>query len=842
MRKRAFCIQNIALLSAFLCVGDAFADPPKTSFPDGAEVLRILGTQARQALAPTMPGPMGALVSIPNGVTAASIGAREVAPGIGEVRGEPNDLIGFANLHPDLHMEISPPLHLLMDQAGQWTHAVLARKKYGLDGTGTLVGVADTGIDITHPDFLDANGHTRVAWLLDLSLAPVGIHPDLENQFGVKDSNGNLVAGAVYDADDINQLLSSHGKGPVDEVGNGTHVTSIAAGNGGGTPYIGIAPNAGIVVARVTRAGSESIDNDDLVDGVGFLFDRGDAMKEPISVNLSIGGDFGSHDGLMLWEQALAANVGPGKPGHAISVAAGNSGSIVDTPIHESVRVSAGTTIRVPIVAAPACTTDASGNQTCTPTPLNGAVQTWVALRGSATMQIGIDGPDGSTWISPIDENSSLGKNIGATNSGVIYGSGQPNSPVPPGSRGAIAVWSGTFPTGTYAITLSGDGTADLFMQGTGDAMSRVYFAVGVREGTINLPATNPSLIGVGCTVNKTNWTSIAHVPVQLRIPVLDAAGGYPAPTGTLPVPLTDGEVCWFSSAGPTVTGVPKPEISAPGGVVVGAISAEAPPGSASSIFTNPNCPLKNGVQDSRCMEVDSHDGVAVGTSMSAPMVAGTISLLFQRDPTITQDEASVLLQAGAHPFRGSVPFEDQAGPGELDVAGALDAYDQMKNPVLALPAFSQSWETLSSDYAAADGQTPVTVILELRTADGSHRADLFDSSRLAPQIEIDGTAVSDDLPVITRHGPGVYVYAFNAPVGSGGSSVTFGATFDGQPIVTPHTVPISTDIWTGTYPSSARGGCTIARENGSNSDRSSTPLAMMIAALSVAFLRRRKK
>jgi subtilisin family serine protease len=812
MRKRAFCIQNLAILSAFLCVGDAFADPPKTSFPDGAEVLRILGPQARLALAPKMNGPMGALVSIPSGTTAASIGAREVAPGIGEVRGEPNDLLAFSNLHPDLHLEISPPLHLLMDQASLWTHATYARQKYGLDGTGTLVGVADTGIDITHPDFLDATGHTRVAWLLDLSLAPIGKHPDLESQFGIKDANGNVVSGAVYDADDINALLVSHAAGPVDEVGHGTHVTSIAAGNGGGTPYIGIAPKAGIVVARVTRQGSESIDNDDLVDGVGFLFNRADDMKLPMSVNLSIGGDFGSHDGLMLWEQALAANVGPTHPGHAISVAAGNSGSIVDTPIHESVRVSAGTTIRVPIVAAPACTDDASGNQTCTSTPLNGAVQTWVSLRAGASMQIGIDGPDG-TWISPIDENSSLGKNIDGANSGVIYGSGQPNSPVPAGSRGAVAVWSGTFPVGTYAITLSGDGTADLFMQGTGDAMSRVYFAAGVREGTINLPATNPSLIGVGCTVNKTNWTSVAHVPVQLRIPVLDAAGGYPAPTGTLPVAIGAGDICWFSSAGPTVTGVPKPEIASPGGIVVAAMSAQAQPGSSTSIFTNPNCPVKNGVQDPRCMEIDSHDGVAVGTSMSSPMVAGTIALLFQRDPTITQDEASVLLQAGAHPFRGAVPFEDQGGPGELDVAGALDAYDQMKTPVLALPTFAQSWETLSSDYAAADGVTAVTVILELRTADGSHRADLFDASRLAPQIEVDGAAVQD-LPTITRRGPGVYVYAYNAPIGTGGGSVKLGATFDGVPIVAPHTIPISTDVWTGSYNSSAGGGCMIAREN----------------------------
>ncbi|MEO8878410.1 MAG: S8 family serine peptidase [Polyangiaceae bacterium] len=842
MRKRAHYIQIIAVLSAFLGVGDALADPPSTraatSFPNGAVVLRVLGPSARQALAASPNGPLGALVSIPAGLSAAALGVREVAPGIGALRGEPNDLLGFANLHPDVRMEVSPPLHLLMDSAGQWTHAILARKKYGLDGTGALVGVADTGIDITHPDFLDASGNTRVVWMLDLSQKPIGLHPDLEDLFGAKDSNGNVVAGAVYDSDDINALLKSKAKGPTDEVGHGTHVSSIAAGNGGGTPYIGIAPNAGIIVARITRAGSESIDNDDLVDGVNFLFNRGDALGKPIAVNLSIGGDFGSHDGLMLWEQALAANVGSGKPGHALVVAAGNSGSIVDTPIHESVRVSAGTTMRVPIVAAPTCVSDASGNTKCTATPLTGAVQVWVALRSGANLQIGIDGPDG-TWISPIGENSSLGKNIGQANAGVIYGTGQPNSPIPSESRGAIALWSGTFPTGTYAITLKGDGTADLFMQSTGDAASRAYFAAGVREGTINLPATEPSLIGVGCSVNKVDWTSISKVPVSLRIPVLDAKGGYPAPGNQLRE-LTPGEMCWFSSAGPTVSGVPKPEITAPGGVVIGAMSAQAPPGVNTSIFTNPNCPTKNGVKDTKCMQVDAHDGVAVGTSMSAPMVAGAIALLFQRDPTLTQSQVSVLLQAGAHPFRGAAPFGDQSGPGELDVAGALDAYDQMQNPALALPSFSQSWETLSSDYASADGESAVTVILELRNGDGSHRADLFDISRLVPQIEIDG-APSSGVPSITRRGPGVYIYTYNAPVGSGGSSLTLGAAFDGAPIVTPHTIPISTDIWTGNYPSSAKGGCSISGEIRRGNGSDSRWLSVVFGALVLAFARRKK-
>lgn len=813
MKKRAQYIRYVTVLGTLLGAGSVAADQPRAPLTDGAALLRVLGPNAERALAATPSGPLGALVKIPAGQTAATLGLREVAPGIAEVRGEPSELLAFAGAHPDAKMEVSPPLHLLLDQVGKWTRATYARTKYGLDGTGALVGVADTGIDYTHPDFLDASGHTRILWMLDLSLPPTGKHPELEEQFGVKDADGRLVSGAVFDSDDIDALIAApHAGTPVDEVGHGSHVASIAGGNGGGTPFIGIAPKVGLVIARVTRQGTESIDNDDLVDGTAFLFDRADALGKPIAVNLSIGGDFGSHDGQMLWEQALASNVGPTKPGHALVVAAGNSGSIVDSPIHESVRVDAGAKMQVPIVVAPVCTSTADG-RSCV-SSLTGAVEVWVALRAGTNVQIGLDGPTG-TWISPTDENSSVGRDVDKANSGVIYGAGQPNSPLPSGSRGAIVVWSGTFSSGTYAVSLQGEGTVELYVQATGDAQGRSYFAAGVREGTINLPATNPSLIGVGCTVNRVDWTSIAHVDVSLKIPLLDPAGGYPAP-GNATRPLSPGEVCWFSSAGPTVTGVPKPEISAPGGVVIGAMSGQAIPGVSQSIFTNPSCPTKNGVKDTRCMQIDANDGVAVGTSMSAPMVAGAAALLLEREPTLTQDEISALLQAGAHPFRGAAPFQDQGGPGELDVAGSLDALDQMKTPALALPSLRTSWVTLSADYASADASAAVTAILELRTADGEHRADLFDSSRLAPFVAIDGNVASPtDAPTIVRRAPGVFVYAYTPPAGLGGSKLTLGATFDGQPIVAPRTLKISPDIWTATYPTTAKGGgCSIARQN----------------------------
>ncbi len=793
--------------------------------PGGVAMVRLMGSHAREAFAPVS-GQIGALVKLPAGTHAADLGLDAVAPGIGRLRGDPQTVVAFGAAHPDLQVEVSPPLHTLLLFAQKWTHVDIARKQRGADGAGTLVGIADTGLDPTLPDFRDpVTNKSRVAWMLDLSMKPLGKHPELEDKYGVKDQNGVLQKGAVLTGADIDELMSTGDVLPEDDNGHGTHVASIAAGNGGGTPYIGMAPNAGLIIVRVTRDASGTIENDDSLRGAQFIFDRGDAMGMPVVANFSLGTDFGSHDGNSLWEQTLASYVGPDHPGHALVAAAGNSGSILDTPIHQSVHVTDGPVVRVPVTTY--------GAQ-------SGAVQIWVALRPGADMNIGLDGPDGS-WIGPVSEGNEQGKNGDGYNAGVIYGSGLSGSPVPEGSRGAVVLWSGKWPAGTYAVTLSGHGIAELYLQGTGDAalegQTPAHFSAAVREGTINLPATAPGIIGVGCSVNSPSWKSQAGQTVALTEPVLDDVGGGPADPSdpTKRVLLTSGEICYFSSAGPNVLGVPKPDIVAPGAAVIGAMSQKALPGEPTSIFTTQCPPSKStGKVDPRCLQVDDRHAVAQGTSMSSPMVAGVIALLFQQDPTLTEDELRALLQTGAHRFRGPAPFYDQAGVGELDGLGALDALDEMHDPALALPSPDASWLTLSADYATADGSTPLTAILELRSAEGK-RAALFDISRLQPIATVLGRPVVP-APVMTRGvAPGLFTFRVTLPPGLGGKALTLGASFDGQNVVQPVTIPIATDAWSANYTPSAKGACSAA---GGGPGDLLLPLA---AVLGLALVRRKR-
>src|SRR5205814_4068356 len=119
--------------------------------------------------------------------------------------------------------------------------------------------------------------------------------------------------------------------------GHGTHVAGIAAGSGRGTGnarpayrYVGIAPEADLIVVQTDFTFSH------IVDAVSYGFSRAAAMGKPAVVNLSLGSNYGPHDGTDPQDQQLNALTGPGR---IICASAGNSGA--DT-IHAETTVAQG--------------------------------------------------------------------------------------------------------------------------------------------------------------------------------------------------------------------------------------------------------------------------------------------------------------------------------------------------------------------------------------------------------------------------------------------------------------------------------------------------------------------
>lgn len=241
------------------------------------------------------------------------------------------ELLELARAEPQLALSWSPPLRPLLDRATQWVRASELHSATGYTGRGALVGVLDSGFDVTHPDFRDAMGRTRVRWLIDFSQRPVGLHPALEEAYGC---TGRDIRCAIFDQEDIDRLLGSASANTLssDPLGHGTHVASIAAGNGlsnRAPRYVGVAPEAGLLLAQVSgRDGTLDIAH--VIAAAEFVFDRASELGLPVAVNVSLGTDFGAHDGSSPLARSLASFVGESQPGRALVVAAGNSGTLYE--------------------------------------------------------------------------------------------------------------------------------------------------------------------------------------------------------------------------------------------------------------------------------------------------------------------------------------------------------------------------------------------------------------------------------------------------------------------------------------------------------------------------------
>jgi subtilisin family serine protease len=683
----------------------------------------------------------------------------------------------------------SPPRRLLLDRADSWTRAGTVRSETGLSGRGVVVGIVDSGVDPGHPDLCDAEGKTRVRWWLDFSRGPAGRQPELETQYGCDEGLGC----AVMSGEDIDELLANavENDEPRDTFGHGTHVASLAAGSGLSSDpprYVGVAPEASLIVARVARSGGGGILDADVLKAAGFVFERAQALGMPAVVNMSLGSDFGGHDGSSALELGLSDLVGSEHPGRALVVAAGNSAGLygvdlgLPSPlgIHTEVHVPQRGEALVPIFTPPP-----QGDRTAA------TIYVWIGMQNGDLLNVGLDDEDGE-WIEPLAPGRAGvlrkdGIEVTVVNQTDDLGATR-------GTTGAVLIIDGVWPASrSFTLRLTGTGTANLWLQSEGDLSPEVSPGALVprafKEGTINIPASAPDLIAVGATLNRTDWTDYQGNTVSFpQHGVLDDA-----PPDT---------TAFFSSAGPNAQGIMKPDLLAPGANVIGAMSRFADPRSAEGGLFSAlgRCPADTALE---CFVTDEGHGVSGGTSMAAPIVAGAIALLFERDPTLDQHQVRALLQAGARPLEGEIFAEQQVGAGALDIERTLLAQLAEDSPAERLPTTS-SVMMLAASFARPDPESLLWGLVELRD-DAGAPADGFDPQRL--RLAVSGGQLAAGLE---RRAPGLYDFALSAPSGSGGAELAIVLSFDDAPIVS-RSVPIAVDHSIAEQGVVARGGCALS-------------------------------
>jgi subtilisin family serine protease len=474
-------------------------------------------------------------------------------------------------------------------------------------GTGVIVAVIDTGIDIFHESFrnTDASKSTRILELWDQGATTGGSAPPA----------GFQQIGRVYSAANINAALAAAPPfASVDTDGHGTHVAGIAGGDGsqddrcsGPGEYAGVAPEANLVIVKAIGVTTASIR-----DALQWCAQAGTRLAgnppnvRPVVINCSFGTDIGPHDGTHVFDGYIDEILRPasGPPaGIAIVVAAGNAGG---HEIHESGTVPGNGSATIPFTVPPG----------------SSKVDTLdIWYNGTATLNVELVAPP----------NASL---PGAVTTGVIV----------PGAPGAPGSPAGTYPIGLMTLTA----TSDTAPQPTHNNKKQINVTITVpagkmvRNGEWQLKLTNTSAVAA----NWDAWFATEHgdgfptfrmasesSPVERRrVNTINAPG-----TSRNAITVAnhdDDELNESSSRGaPTQPVAPageiKPTLAAPG-------TAVAAPRSRDDKDSNSSCCDQ--------LVIDK-----TGTSMAAPHVAGVVALMLQKNKNLNFEQIRAHLQKACH-------------------------------------------------------------------------------------------------------------------------------------------------------------------------------------------------
>ncbi|MDY3109428.1 MAG: S8 family peptidase [Lachnospiraceae bacterium] len=212
---------------------------------------------------------------------------------------------------------------------------------FTLTGKGVLIGIIDSGIDFTNPDFRNPDGSTRIRALYDIQQNKIFSREDinlyLQSEAFERINNPNLQNEAS--SENVTISLSR----AIDFSGHGTAVAGIAASNGAssrgyfestaqgnGDTYenslAGVAPEAELLVVKLGQDIPDSFPRTtQLMKAVNWTVLTATEMGMPISINISIGNTYGPHDGSSLLETFLDAAAEVGRT--SICVGSGNEGA-----------------------------------------------------------------------------------------------------------------------------------------------------------------------------------------------------------------------------------------------------------------------------------------------------------------------------------------------------------------------------------------------------------------------------------------------------------------------------------------------------------------------------------
>jgi len=527
---------------------------------------------------------------------------------------------------------------ILNDFAAAHTGADMVRRgnwplPVGYTGKQVIVGIIDTGIDVHHMDFRNADGTSRILYIWDQLAESDGRSPSgpgFDYHYGREWTNEEIEGGTCTHRDTD---------------GHGTHVAGTAAGNGSPTGlYAGMAPESDLIVVALDFGSSTGI-----LDGANYIFKRAEMLGRPCVINASVGGHSGPHDGSDLESQGLETLVSE-RNGRLFCAAAGNE---------------AGDLIHV---SFPASTDSFWTYFHCLE---DGIIQLYIRIPNeflaSFKVAVGADASD----FNPLDSTGGPWAYWGRTswftfkNIEDAGGSKAVNFRAAGRKRGGIefAVETVSDSVSAIIVRITDEMTWDdsgsvsdlelwrLLVWNVNPRIHAWIADIGAAypfpvddprylypdsRATVGMPATGRKVIAVGSYVNRTEYESQDGQTWVYP----DAAAG---------------ELAESTSRGPAGDGRIKPDIATPGVWVISSLSEDSKAGEAF---------------DPSYMVEDGRHIVMSGTSMASPVAAGCLALFLEQNPDAGFDRVMTDLRASAaeDPFTGPDLPDNDWGYGKLNI------------------------------------------------------------------------------------------------------------------------------------------------------------------------------
>jgi hypothetical protein len=507
------------------------------------------------------------------------------------------------------------------------TRLDLVYQQHNLSGEGVIVAMIERGIDYQHPDFVDENGDTRIAYIYDMI-----------DQAGANDPNNPYGIGTIYDRATIDQALDTGNPlATVERFGHGTACTGLAAGDGSampGAPYRGAAPGATIISVKVTQDGFPAIGNIAgqsgffnpayLPTSLQFVKDKATELGLPVVALLNLGSIGGPTDGSSDISRAMADFDGPGRIlVCGVGDDGGNDNRAADT-------LAQGETSEFQLQKGEA------GNL---------RFEAWYA--GDDRLAVSVVLPNGTVF----GPYASPATNTGAdqqSGTGFTYyhrGSETDFSNADNGQRQILIDLNG--PLGTYLIrltgsTISSDGSFFASLNPSLYSNDNRFLNQVFPGASINDYASAQNIIVPTDYVYDSTYVDLNGIPRDRN--------GQGA----------EGDLWAGSSAGPTLDGRLGVDIAVPGELNIGAYSLDT----YYSQFDFNVVEGSNGLY-----------GLQNAVSAAAPVLTGFIALMLEVNPSLNTSEVRSLLHQSARSdaFTGTVP-NPSWGYGKLDALAAIEA------------------------------------------------------------------------------------------------------------------------------------------------------------------------